>query len=315
MSRRIPHLCKVSPSTHDYFMEDVHRAGGMMSVMGELEKGGLLNTDVFMVHSKNLKEALAKWDIGRSEHADAHRLFTAAPGGIRTTQPFSQDNHWELDLDRAGGCIRSMEHAYSKEGGLAVLYGNLAEKGCIVKTAAVSEAMYQYSGQARVFEEMEKADDAILNDEINPGDIVIIRYEGPRGGPGMQEMLTPTMGIKSKGLGGTCALITDGRFSGATGGLSIGHVSPEAAAGGLIALVEEGDTIEIDIPARRIELMVDPATLAARRAALESNGSDHPYRPVAPRRRRVSQALRAYAVFASSADTGGVRDLSKVEGA
>ena len=315
MSRRIPHLCKVSPSTHDYFMEDVHRAGGMMSVMGELERGGLLNTGVSMVHSKNLTEALAKWDIGRSQDADAHRLFTAAPGGIRTTQPFSQDNHWEPDLDREGGCIRSMEHAYSAEGGLAVLYGNLAEKGCIVKTAAVAESMYQFSGQARVFEEMEMADEAILNDEINPGDIVIIRYEGPRGGPGMQEMLTPTMGIKSKGLGETCALITDGRFSGATGGLSIGHVSPEAASGGLIALVEEGDTIEIDIPARRIELKVDQATIDARRAALESNGAEHPYRPAEKRRRRVSQALRAYAVFASSADTGGVRDLSRVEGA
>lgn len=315
MSRRIPHLCKVSPSTHDYFMEDVHRAGGMMAVMGELEKGGLLNTDVSMVHSKNLKEALAKWDIGRSENPDAHRLFTAAPGGIRTTQPFSQDNHWDLDLNREGGCIRSMEHAFSSEGGLAVLYGNLAETGCIVKTAAVAESMYQFSGQARVFEEMEMADEAILNDEIKPGDIVIIRYEGPRGGPGMQEMLTPTMGIKSKGLGETCALITDGRFSGATGGLSIGHVSPEAAAGGLIALVEEGDTIEIDIPARRIELKVDQATIDARRAALESSGADHPYRPAAARRRRVSKALRAYAVFASSADKGGIRDLSKVEGA
>ena len=315
MSKRIPHLCKVSPSTHDYFMEDVHRAGGMMSVMGELEKAGLLTTSVNMVHSANLGEALANWDIGRTENSDAKRLFTAAPGGIRTTKPFSQDNHWELDLDRSGGCIRDMDHAYSAEGGLAVLYGNIAEKGCIVKTAAVAESMYRFSGKARVFEEMEVANEAILADQINPGDIVIIRYEGPRGGPGMQEMLAPTMAIKSKGLGESCALITDGRFSGATGGLSIGHVSPEAASGGLIALVEEGDTISIDIPARSINLEVEPAELDKRRATLEANGAENAYQPAAPRRRRVSQALRAYAVFASSADQGGVRDLSKVEGA
>jgi dihydroxy-acid dehydratase len=312
MSKRIPHLCKVSPSTHDYFMEDVHRAGGMMSVMGELEKAGLLNANVNMVHSASLGEALAKWDIGRTKNTDANRLFTAAPGGIRTTKPFSQDNHWELDIDRAGGCIRDFHHAYSSEGGLAVLYGNIAEKGCIVKTAAVAEAMYQFSGKARVFEEMEVANEATLADQINPGDIVVIRYEGPRGGPGMQEMLGPTMAIKSKGLGESCALITDGRFSGATGGLSIGHVSPEAASGGLIALVEEGDTISIDIPKRSINLEVDPAELIARRKAIEASGA---YRPAAPRRRRVSQALRAYAVFASSADQGGVRDLSKVEDA
>jgi dihydroxy-acid dehydratase len=309
MSRRIPHLCKVSPSTHDYFMEDVHRAGGMMSVMGELEKGGLLNTGVQMVHSASLAAALARWDIGRSKDQDAARLYSAAPGGIRTTKPFSQDNRWEPDLDRAAGCIRDLEHAYSTEGGLAVLYGNLAEKGCIVKTAAVAESMYRFSGQARVFEEMEVANEAILADEIKPGDIVIIRYEGPRGGPGMQEMLGPTMAIKAKGLGGVCALITDGRFSGATGGLSIGHVSPEAASGGLIALVEAGDTIRIDIPARSITLEVGDDVLAERRARLEASG----YRPAAPRRRRVSQALRAYAAFASSADQGGVRDLSKVQ--
>jgi len=278
-----------------------------MSVMGELEKGGLLNTGVPMVHSASLAGALARWDIGRSRDRDAARLYSAAPGGIRTTKPFSQDNHWEPDLDRTGGCIRDLEHAYGAEGGLAVLYGNLAEKGCIVKTAAVAQSMYRFSGQARVFEEMEVANEAILADEIKPGDIVIIRYEGPRGGPGMQEMLGPTMAIKSKGLGETCALITDGRFSGATGGLSIGHVSPEAASGGLIALVEEGDTISIDIPARSISLEVEPEVLAERRSKLEAGG----YRPLAPRRRRVSQALRAYAVFASSADQGGVRDLSK----
>ena len=315
MSRRIPHLCKVSPSTHDYFMEDVHRAGGMMAVMGELEKGGLINSNVSMVHSANLGEALARWDIGRSKNDEATRLYGAAPGGIRTTKPFGQDNHWELDLDRAGGCIRDMGNAYSSEGGLAVLYGNIAEKGCIVKTAAVAKTMYQFSGRARVFEEMEVAHEAILNDAINPGDIVIIRYEGPRGGPGMQEMLTPTMALKSKGLGESCALLTDGRFSGATGGLSIGHVSPEAASGGLIALVEDGDTIGIDIPARSINLQVDNGELARRRSTLEAGGAEQAYRPLAPRRRRVSTALRAYAVFASSADQGGVRDLSKVEGA
>jgi dihydroxy-acid dehydratase len=287
----------------------------MMSVLGELDKGGLVNRDVYMVHSANLGEALEKWDIGRSNEDDAKRLYSAAPGGVRTTRAFSQDNRWEPDLDRSGGCIHDLDHAYSAEGGLAVLYGNIAEKGCIVKTAAVAESMYQFSGQARVFDEMEVAQEAILAGEIKAGDIVVIRYEGPQGGPGMQEMLTPTTAIKSVGLGESCALITDGRFSGATGGLSIGHVSPEAATGGLIALVEEGDTIAIDIPKRSIELQVDPETLVTRRAAMESIGSDDAYRPVAPRRRRVSNALRAYAVFASSADKGGIRDLSKVEGA
>jgi dihydroxy-acid dehydratase len=309
MSRRVPYLCKVSPATHEYFMEDVHRAGGMMAVMGELEKAGLVNPNVPTVHSASLGEALARWDIGRSNKNDATRLYSAAPGGERTTKAFGQDKHWEPDLDRAGGCIRDLDHAYSAEGGLAVLYGNIAEKGCIVKTAAVAQSMYQFSGKARVFEEMEVAQETILAGGINPGDIVVIRYEGPRGGPGMQEMLTPTTAIKSMGLGESCALITDGRFSGATGGLSIGHVSPEAATGGLIALVEEGDTIAIDIPNRSIELQVDPDTIATRRDAIESKDPDHAYRPVKPRRRRVSKALRAYAVFASSADKGGVREL------
>ena len=315
MSRRVPHLCKVSPATSDYFMEDVHRAGGMLSIMGELEKGGLVNRDVSTVHSASLGEALEKWDIGRSEAEDARRLYTAAPGGVRTTKPFSQDNRWELDLDRSHGCIRDLEHAYSSEGGLAVLYGNIAEQGCIVKTAAVAEEMYRFRGRARVFDEMEVAEETILDGGIEPGDVVVIRYEGPRGGPGMQEMLTPTTAIKSRGLGESCALITDGRFSGATGGLSVGHISPEAASGGLLALVDEGDTISFDIPARSIRLEVDEGELASRRAAIEAQGAEHAYRPAAPRRRRVSQALRAYAVFASSADRGGVRDLSKVEGA
>jgi dihydroxy-acid dehydratase len=309
LSKRVPHLCKVSPSTHEYYMEDVHRAGGMMAVMGELEKAGLIHTDVPVVHSANLGEALARWDIGRSNNADAARLYSAAPGGVRTTKPFSQDKHWELDLDRAGGCIRDVANAYSSEGGLAVLYGNIAEKGCIVKTAAVAESMYRFSGQTRVFDEMEVTYEAILNGDIKSGDIVIIRYEGPRGGPGMQEMLGPTTAIKAMGLGESCALITDGRFSGATGGLSICHVSPEAASGGLIALVEDGDTIVIDIPGRSIELLVDSDALVRRRAVLEANGPEQAYRPAAPRRRRVSKALRAYAVFASSADKGGVRDL------
>jgi dihydroxy-acid dehydratase len=309
MSKRIPHLCKVSPATHDYFMEDVHRAGGMMAIMGELEKAGLVNRDVPMVHSASLADALEKWDIGRSKAADAKRLYTAAPGGVRTTKAFSQDARWEADIDRSSGCIRDLDHAYSSEGGLAVLYGNIAENGCIVKTAAVTPEMYRFNGRVRLFEEMEVAQETILAGGIKPGDVVVIRYEGPRGGPGMQEMLGPTIALKSMGLGESCALVTDGRFSGATGGLSVGHVSPEAASGGLIALVEEGDTITFDIPARSIELRVEPDILAARRAALEGGGDENPYQPAAPRRRRVSKALRAYAKFASSADKGGVREL------
>ncbi len=310
MSRRIPHLCKVSPSSHDYYMEDVHRAGGMMAIMGELDKAGLIDHDVSMVHSANLGEALQKWDISRSGEADAKRLYSAAPGGVRTTKAFSQDKRWELDLDRRNGCIRDVDHAYSSEGGLAVLYGNLATHGCIVKTAAVTQEMYRFSGRVRLFEEMEVAQETILAGGIEPGDIVLIRYEGPKGGPGMQEMLWPTIALKSMGLGESCALITDGRFSGATGGLSIGHVSPEAASGGLIALAEEGDIISIDIPQRSIELRVDDAVLDARRAAMEARDPGQAYRPAAPRRRRVSTALRAYAVFASSADKGGVRILN-----
>ncbi len=315
MSKRVPHLCKVSPATHEYFMEDVHRAGGIMAIMGALEQKGLVNPSVPMVHSSSLGAALDKWDIGRSGDGDAKRLYSAAPGGVRTTKAFSQDKRWELDLDRSQGCIRDADHAYSSEGGLAVLYGNIATHGCIVKTAAVADKMYQFDGTAKVFDEMEVAHEAILGGNIKPGDIVVIRYEGPRGGPGMQEMLGPTMALKSMGLGESCALITDGRFSGATGGLSIGHISPEAASGGLLALVEAGDTISIDIPERRIELQVDPDVLAARLAAMEAKGPDRAYKPAEPRRRRVSKALQAYAVFASSADRGGVRDLGKVKGA
>ena len=306
MSKKIPHLCAVSPSTHDYFMEDVHRAGGMFSVIGELDRAGLINRDVGMVHSPSLGEALEKWDITRSDEADTARLYSAAPGGVRTTKAFSQDKRWDLDKDRSGGCIRDIEHAYSSEGGLAVLYGNIAEDGCIVKTAAVTKEMYRFSGRVRIFEEMEVAQETILAGGVTAGDVIVIRYEGPRGGPGMQEMLWPTIALKSMGLGETCALITDGRFSGATGGLSIGHISPEAASGGLIALAEDGDTIAIDIPKRSIELQVGTDVLAARRTALEAAGG---YKPIAARRRRVSKALRAYAAFASSADKGGVRDL------
>lgn len=315
MSRRIPHLCKVSPASHDYFMEDVHRAGGIMSILGVLEKAGLINPDVHTVHSASLGAALAKWDVSRSDHADAKRLYSAAPGGVRTSKPFSQDKRWDLDLDRSGGCIRDLDHAYSLEGGLAVLYGNIATNGCIVKTAAVAEKMYGFSGKARVFDEMEIAHETILDGGIKAGEVVVIRYEGPRGGPGMQEMLGPTMALKAMGLGESCALLTDGRFSGATGGLSIGHISPEAASGGTLALVEEGDTISIDIPKRSIELQVSPTMLATRLAAMEAKGSGQAYKPAAPRRRRVSKALRIYAVFASSADQGGVRDLGTVENA
>lgn len=309
LSKRIPHLCKVSPASHDYFMEDVHRAGGMMAIMGELDKAGMVNRDVYMVHSANLADALERWDIGRSNAEDALRLYSAAPGGVRTSKAFSQEKRWQLDLDRNGGCIRDLDHAYSSDGGLAVLYGNIAEQGCIVKTAAVAKQMYRFSGRVRLFEEMEVAQETILAGGIKAGDIVVIRYEGPRGGPGMQEMLGPTIALNSMGLGESCALITDGRFSGATGGLSVGHVSPEAASGGLIALVEEGDAITFDIPSRSVELQVDAEVLTARRAALEANGASQAYRPAAPRRRRVSKALRAYAAFASSADKGGVRDL------
>jgi dihydroxy-acid dehydratase len=315
ISRRVPHLCKVSPATHEYFMEDVHRAGGIMSIMGELEKANLVNPDVSTVHSANLGEALGKWDIGRSDNKDAARLFTAAPGGVRTTQAFSQDKRWQADLDRVGGCIRDLDNAYSSEGGLAVLHGNIAENGCIVKTAAVSEQMYRFEGPARIFEEMEVAQEAILAGEINAGEVVVIRYEGPRGGPGMQEMLGPTMALKSMGLGESCALITDGRFSGATGGLAIGHISPEAASGGSLALVEEGDTITVSIPDRSLNLVVDADTLAARRAEMDSRSKQQAYKPAEPRRRRVSKALRAYAAFASSADRGGVRDLGLVDSA
>jgi len=306
LSRKVPHLCKVAPATQDYHIEDVHRAGGVIGILGELDRAGLVHREVPTVHSRTLGEALDRWDVARSEAEEARRRYLAAPGGVPTQAAFSQDARWpELDLDRARGCIRDVEHAYSRDGGLAVLYGNLAPDGCIVKTAGVDPSILVFEGPARIFESQEEAVEAILGDRVRPGDVVIIRYEGPRGGPGMQEMLYPTSYLKSKGLGKACALVTDGRFSGGTSGLSIGHVSPEAAEGGNIALVEEGDRIRIDIPHRSIELLVDEETLARRRAAMEARG-ERAWRPAA-REREVSEALRAYAAFATSAARGAVR--------
>jgi dihydroxy-acid dehydratase len=312
MSRRVPHLSKVAPSIQTYHMEDVHRAGGVMAILGELERGGLIHRDVPTVLHKTLGEQIDVYDIRRTQDKDVKDYYRAAPGGVPTQTAFSQDRRFaRLDDDRAGGCIHDIEHAYSKDGGLAVLYGNLAEDGCIVKTAGVDASIWTFSGPARVFESQDAAVDAILGDHIQPGDVVVIRYEGPRGGPGMQEMLYPTSYLKSKGLGAACALITDGRFSGGTSGLSIGHASPEAAEGGAIGLVEEGDIIDIDIPARRISVRLDDATLARRRAAMDAKGAQA-WKP-AGRVRDVSAALRAYAAMTTSAAFGAVRDVSQVE--
>ncbi len=312
LSRRVPNLCKVAPSSHLYHMEDVHRAGGVIGILGELDRAGLLHRDVPTVHARTLGEALDTWDIARDSATQTARTrFLAGPGGIPTQVAFSQSSRWpDLDLDRAAGCIRNLEHAYSRDGGLAVLFGNLAEQGCIVKTAGVDAANLTFRGPARICESQEDAVTAILTDQIHAGDLVLIRYEGPKGGPGMQEMLYPTSYLKSKGLGKACALVTDGRFSGGTSGLSIGHVSPEAAEGGLIGLVENGDLIEIDIPNRRIELLVAPAVIAARREAMTARGRDA-WRPLR-RRREVSVALRAYAALTTSAAHGAVRDLSQL---
>lgn len=312
ISRQVPCLCKVAPNSKDYYMEDVHRAGGVMAILNELAKAGKLHTDVYNVHSGSLKNALAKWDVSNSENTFAIQRFKAAPAGIRTTEAFSQSREWKtLDLDRENGCIRSVEHAYSQDGGLAVLFGNIAERGCVVKTAGVDESIWRFTGRARVFESQDSAVAAILDNQIVAGDIVIIRYEGPKGGPGMQEMLYPTSYLKSKGLGKQCALLTDGRFSGGTSGLSIGHASPEAAEGGAIGLVREGDTVKIDIPNRSIHLDISDEELAARRAEMESRGS-RAWKPES-RERHVSAALRAYAAMTTSADTGAVRDVSQVE--
>ncbi|MEU6229423.1 dihydroxy-acid dehydratase [Streptomyces sp. NPDC047042] len=311
VSRRVPCLAKVAPNVakdRTYYMEDVHRAGGIPALLGELHRAGLLNEDVNSVHSASLADWLKTWDVrGGSPSPEAVELWHAAPGCVRSAQAFSQSERWEaLDTDAAGGCIRSAEHAYSKDGGLAVLKGNLAVDGCVVKTAGVDESIWTFEGPAVVCESQEEAVEKILNKQITHGDVVVIRYEGPKGGPGMQEMLYPTSFLKGRGLGKTCALITDGRFSGGTSGLSIGHASPEAASGGTIALVEDGDRIRIDIPNRTIELLVDDTELARREQAL--NGV---YAPVS-RERKVSAALRAYAAMATSADRGAVRDVSKL---
>lgn len=308
ISRRVPCLAKVAPNTQKYHMEDVHRAGGIPAIMGELDRGGLLNRDVSSVHAATLDQWLAEWDIRGGKASDAAiELFHAAPGGVRTTEPFSTTNRWSsLDTDGAGGCIRSVEHAYSADGGLAILFGNIAPDGCVVKTAGVPEENLTFRGPARVFESQDAAVEGILGKVVAEGDVVVIRYEGPRGGPGMQEMLYPTSFLKGRGLGRKCALITDGRFSGGTSGLSIGHISPEAAGGGLIALVEEGDIIEIDIPNRSIELAVPEDELQARRVAQDKR--ERPYTP-ADRERPVSAALRAYASMATSASDGAYRKV------
>jgi len=309
MSRRVPCLSKIAPNVPDVHIEDVHRAGGIMGILGQLEAGGLLHGDCATVYAPTLKDALAKWDISRSNDATVATFYRAAPGGVRTTQAFSQNKRFDaLDNDRAKGVIRSVDKAFTKDGGLAVLFGNIAEDGCIVKTAGVDESIFKFSGPAVICESQEEAVSKILGGEVNKGDVVIVRYEGPRGGPGMQEMLYPTSYLKSMGLGKDCALITDGRFSGGTSGLSIGHASPEAAEGGSIGLVEPGDTIEIDIPNRAINVKVSDDDLAKRRTAMEAKGKKA-WKP-ANRDRKVSKALRAYAAMASSAAKGAVRDLS-----
>jgi len=311
LSRKVPQLCKVAPNIQKYHMEDVHRAGGIFSILGELARGGLLHTDVPTVHSRSMEEAIAQWDITQTSDEAVHTFFKAGPAGIPTQTAFSQSTRWDtLDLDRAEGCIRSVEHAYSQEGGLAVLYGNIALDGCVVKTAGVDESIHVFEGTAKIFESQDSAVKGILNDEVKAGDIVIIRYEGPKGGPGMQEMLYPTSYLKSKGLGKACALLTDGRFSGGTSGLSIGHASPEAAAGGAIGLVQDGDKILIDIPNRSIQLQVSDEELSHRRIEQDKKG----WKPAQPRARKVTTALKAYALLATSADKGAVRNKAMLEG-
>ena len=310
LSRNVPQLCKVAPSTPLYHMEDVHRAGGVLAILGELARSGRLNSECNTVHSGTIGEAIANWDITTTDNATALERFKAGPAGIPTQEAFSQATRWPaLDLDREGGCIRSAEHAYSEEGGLAVLFGNIAEYGCVVKTAGVEDELLVFEGRAHVCESQEDAVADILEDRVQAGDVVVVRYEGPRGGPGMQEMLYPTSYIKSKGLGKACALITDGRFSGGTSGLSIGHVSPEAAAGGAIALVQNGDRILIDIPNRAINVQLDQAELDARHTAQAAKG----FKPAKDRPRKVSPALQFYAKTVTSADRGAVRDLSLLD--
>ncbi|UKE51131.1 dihydroxy-acid dehydratase [Xanthomonas translucens] len=311
LSRHVPQLCKVAPNIQKYHIEDVHRAGGILAILGELARGGLLHTDQPTVHSRTLADAIAQWDITQTDAEAVHTFYKAGPAGIPTQIAFSQATRWPtLDADREAGCIRDVTHAYSQEGGLAVLYGNIAVDGCVVKTAGVDESIHVFEGNAKVFESQDSAVKGILAGEVQAGDVVVIRYEGPKGGPGMQEMLYPTSYLKSKGLGKQCALLTDGRFSGGTSGLSIGHASPEAAAGGAIGLVRDGDKILIDIPNRRIDLLVDDAELAARRTAQDAQG----WKPVEVRPRKVTTALKAYALLATSADKGAVRDKAMLDG-
>ena len=311
ISRQVPCLCKVAPMTDKYHIEDVHRAGGIMGILGELDRAGLLHRDLPTVHARSLGEAIDRWDVVREHDVKVHEFFRAGPGGVPTQVAFSQNKRYnELDLDRTNGCIRNKANAYSQEGGLAVLRGNIALDGCIVKTAGVDESIWKFTGRARVFESQDAAVDAILGEKIIAGDVVVIRYEGPKGGPGMQEMLYPTSYLKSMGLGKACALLTDGRFSGGTSGLSIGHASPEAADGGAIGLVEEGDTIEIDIPKRSIHLAISDDELNKRRRTMDAKG-DTAWQPLS-RERFVSPALQAYALMATSADKGAVRDVSQI---
>jgi dihydroxy-acid dehydratase len=310
LSRKVPCLCKVAPAKNDVHMEDVHRAGGIMAILGELDRAGLLHTELPTVHSKTLGDALNRWDIKRTNDPAVQTFFKAAPGGVPTQVAFSQERRWdELDMDRESGVIRSKQHAFSQDGGLAVLYGNIALEGCIVKTAGVDDSILKFTGPAKVYESQDAAVTAILTGQVGAGDVVVIRYEGPKGGPGMQEMLYPTSYLKSKGLGKACALLTDGRFSGGTSGLSIGHASPEAAEGGAIGLVRSGDIIEIDIPGRTINLAVSEAELAERRAEQDARG----WHPEKPRSRAVSQALQAYAAMTTSAARGAVRDISQLK--
>lgn len=311
LSRKVPHLCKVAPATQQYHMEDVHRAGGVMGILSELNRAGLLHTDTPHVLGKEMGEVLKDWDIADSPSEEALTFYRAGPAGIRTTQAFSQDCRYpSADTDRENGCIRKLDNAFSQEGGLAVLYGNIAEAGCIVKTAGVDESIHVFSGPVKIYESQDDAVKGILEDQVKAGDVVIIRYEGPKGGPGMQEMLYPTSYLKSKGLGKSCALITDGRFSGGTSGLSIGHCSPEAASGGGIALIEEGDLVAIDIPNRSINVQITEQEMAARRETMQA--SSKPWKPK-DRVRNVSLSLKTFALLATSADKGAVRDASKLE--
>ena len=310
LSRRVPQLCKVAPNSQKYHIEDVHRAGGVVAILGELARGGLLHTDVPTVHSRTMADAIAQWDITKTDDEAVRTFYRAGPAGIPTQTAFSQSTRWKtLDADRVSGCIRSVENAYSKDGGLAVLYGNVAVDGCVVKTAGVDESLFVFEGTAKIYESQEGAVKGILEDEVKAGDVVVIRYEGPKGGPGMQEMLYPTSYLKSKNLGKQCALLTDGRFSGGTSGLSIGHASPEAAAGGAIGLIQDGDKIRIDIRERRIDLLVSDDELAARRLRQEQKG----WKPAEKRPRKVSSALKAYALLATSADKGAVRNKAMLE--